>query len=81
MLRELEGGCQIPVGALATTDGGELSLVAIVCSLDGGEAIEGHRLGAIGDAEAIGRQLAGELLERGADRILSEIRGAGGEGS
>ncbi len=81
LLRELEGGCQIPVGALATTEGGELSLAAVVCSLDGGESVEGHRRGSIGDAEAIGRQLAGELLERGADRILSEIRGAGGKTS
>jgi hydroxymethylbilane synthase len=74
LLRRLEGGCQIPVGAFATVRGEILALRAIVCSIDGGEAVEAHREGSPEEAHAIGLGLAGDLLSMGAGRILASIR-------
>jgi hydroxymethylbilane synthase len=76
LLRALEGGCQVPVGALATVDGERLSLSAIVSSLDGKEAVEGSLAGPAADAAQIGRTLATELRRRGADGILATLRRA-----
>ncbi len=82
LLGRLEGGCQVPVGALATVDEQELVLNAVVCSLDGSRAVEGSREGTAEGAEGVGLALAETLLEEGAKSILDEIRaGSGGDGS
>lgn len=74
LLRRLEGGCQIPVGALATIEGDELRLSAIVCSLDGRRSVERVLEGPLDRGDDLGRSLAEELLENGAAEILAEIR-------
>ncbi len=77
LLGRLEGGCQVPVGALGELIGDRLTLNAIVCSLDGTNAIEGRssrRVFDAADAAALGEALAEELLRRGADEILAAIR-------
>lgn len=79
LLRTLEGGCQVPVGALALTGGRDLDLAAIVCSLDGTFSVRDTRSGPLEGAEGIGTALAETLLERGAERILAEIRSQAGE--
>ena len=81
LLRRLEGGCQIPVGALATIRGDQLRLSAIVCSLDGRRSVEGVRVGALDRGDDLGRSLAEELLELGAAEILAESRGTEGKAS
>ncbi|HEX4090543.1 MAG TPA: hydroxymethylbilane synthase [Trebonia sp.] len=72
LLAELHGGCSVPVGALATVDGGQVSLSAQVTSSDGRAQIAGSVTGA--DPEAVGASLASTLRERGADAILDQIR-------
>jgi hydroxymethylbilane synthase len=74
LLAALEGGCQVPVGALATLIGGRLELAAQVCSLDGRRGVEGRRSGPAEAAAEVGAELAAELLAAGAGRILAEIR-------
>ena len=74
LLARLEGGCQIPLGALGEVDGGRLTLRAIVCSLDGTAAVEGRVEGDATDPTAVGESLADELLKMGAGRILAAIR-------
>jgi hydroxymethylbilane synthase len=74
LLRRLEGGCQIPVGALAVTDGGRLSIAATICSLDGRRAVDGRREARAEQGEETGRSLAEELLGKGGEEILAEIR-------
>jgi len=73
-LRKLEGGCQIPVGALAESRPGELLLKGMVASLDGRVMFQGEKRGNPGEAEAIGESLAGEMLEEGCGNILDQIR-------
>lgn len=74
MLRALEGGCRVPVGALGTVEGPLLRLRGVVASVDGALAYRGERAGPVGDAESVGEGLARELLERGAAIVLDEVR-------
>jgi hydroxymethylbilane synthase len=78
MLAELEGGCQVPVAAFAQLAGDELRLDGLVASLDGREAVRGSTRGRRGAAQELGRELAQDLRERGAGRILEAIRRSGG---
>jgi hydroxymethylbilane synthase len=67
VLATLEAGCSAPVGAYAAgTD--ELRLDAIVVAADGGAALRGSVSGPAGQAERLGRELAADLLARGAHR-------------
>jgi len=74
LLRTLEGGCSVPIGALARVDGNRLTLVGRVASLDGSRVISGHRDGAVEDAVELGETLARSLAADGADVLLDEVR-------
>jgi hydroxymethylbilane synthase len=81
-LRRVEGGCQVPVGALArrAVDRGDaLELQGRLVSLGGERAVEGVERGEAGDetaAERIGLRLAERLLGQGGAEILAEVRAA-----
>jgi hydroxymethylbilane synthase len=70
LLRELEGGCQLPLGAWARHESGELRLEACVFSADGKEFVRNEMRGNAEDAEKLGVRLGQMLIEAGADRIL-----------
>ena len=72
-LRELEGGCQVPIGVNTTIEGDSLTLVGMVASVDGQKMVKDSATGAATDAEAIGIQLAQQLRAQGATEILAEI--------
>jgi hydroxymethylbilane synthase len=77
----LGGGCQTPVGALASLlDAETLKLVAAVVALDGSRAVRGHARGPRRDAAALGARVAAELLAEGAGDILAEAERAQGTG-
>jgi len=77
LLREMEGGCQVPIAALAQVRGNRLQLKAMVASLDGEHVIRDSQDGETGRAADIGKNLAMRMLDRGAAQILSEIRRLG----
>ncbi len=70
LLRELEGGCQVPLGAWARHENGELRLEACVFSADGKEFVRNELRGRAEEAEELGVRLGQMLIEAGADRIL-----------
>lgn len=72
-LRELQGGCQVPIGAYAWLEGGRLRLKAFVSDLEGRRFLEGMEEGSPEMAEHIGIRLAKRLLEEGGRDILREI--------
>jgi hydroxymethylbilane synthase len=73
VVEALGGGCQTPIGALASTIAlDELELVAVVVSLDGRRAISGMGHGKPADAGAIGASVGAQLLRDGAGDILAE---------
>lgn len=69
-LKGLGGGCLVPIAAHAHIEGETLNLRGLVASPDGSQTVRGLTSGASSDAVSIGRELADELLSRGADRIL-----------
>lgn len=77
LLRELEGGCQVPIASLARVENHVIYLEGLVASMDGQNIIRGSRSGNIQEADEIGILLAQDLLTRGADRILDEIKRLG----
>lgn len=77
LLRELEGGCQVPIASLAQINGSILYLEGLVASMDGQTVIKECQTGNVDQAREIGRLLAQKLLQRGADSILQEIRRLG----
>ena len=74
LLAELEGGCQVPIGALGTIAEGTLYLKAIVAGLTGEPIFPGAISGPASKAEDLGRRLAKRLADAGADEVLEEIR-------
>ncbi len=74
LLKELEGGCQVPIAGFAqVVDGSRLELAGLVASIDGKTVYRRVRSAPCEEAQALGRGLARELLEAGARRILDEI--------
>lgn len=79
LLAELEGGCQVPLGAWARIQSGKMIMDARVLSADGTDCIHRREEGAQVDAERLGRSIAREMLDAGAARLLSLAgRSAGG---
>src|SRR6516165_417264 len=78
LLRRLEGGCQVPLGALATVEGGRLTLMACVCALDGSRHLTANASApaAAAEAEPLGVRVAEELLGRGAGELMASERQA-----
>lgn len=77
-LGELEGGCQVPIAALGTVSGEEVQLDGLVAGLDGEIVLRRTAVGPAADPGRIGRELARELVSRGADDILREVRRSSG---
>lgn len=74
LMRTLQGGCQVPIGALGLKKRNTLALEAVVASVDGSRLVRSSLLGNLKQPEKLGVALAEKLLESGADEILREIR-------
>lgn len=80
LLAELEAGCSAPVGALADVSAGEsdgeevteLYLRAIVADGDGSRSVRLSATGPLDEAASLGRELAAEMLARGAAGLMGE---------
>ena len=73
LLRTLEGGCQVPIGAFAEVKSSGLYLDAMVGNLDGTITFRKKMRGSKKDPEKLGKQLAKDLMKAGAKEILNEI--------
>ncbi|WNQ12941.1 hydroxymethylbilane synthase [Paenibacillus aurantius] len=77
-LARLNGGCQVPIGAYAELAEGAspaeatITLTGMVGEPEGGRLLRSEVAGT--DPEALGRELAEELIARGADEILAAVR-------
>jgi hydroxymethylbilane synthase len=81
LLRRLEAGCSAPVAAYATTEldpsdpgTGSVFLRGAAFAVDGTTSIRRSGTGTLADAESVGRRLAAELLDAGADSLLESAR-------
>lgn len=72
-LKELEGGCQVPIGVNSKLEGKKLILTGMVASLDGKKLIRDKSIGSKSSPENIGIDLANALKAQGAMEILEAI--------
>ncbi len=73
LLSALHGGCQVPLGAWARIERGELVLAACVCSVDGLQYVKQRATSAPEQAAELGGHMANLLMEAGAQCILEEV--------
>ena len=79
LVEALGGGCQTPIGALASAvSDREIELIASVVALDGSRAVQAHGRGLVTDAAELGRRVAADLIADGAGDILAEAQRAPG---
>lgn len=72
-LRELEGGCQVPIGVNTQIENDVLTLTGLVASLDGQQLLKESISGPAPQAEQLGEDLAQKLRKEGAGEILAAI--------
>lgn len=72
-LRELEGGCQVPIGVNSWIEGDQLTLTGMVASLDGQQLLKDTVSSDRAEHDKIGYDLAQRVREQGAQAILDEI--------
>ncbi|MGB5595757.1 MAG: hydroxymethylbilane synthase [Crocosphaera sp.] len=72
-LRELEGGCQVPIGVNTKIENDLLTLTGMVASLDGKTLLKDTISGLPSQAEKLGQELAVSLRDAGAGKVLAEI--------
>ena len=73
-LAALEGGCQVPIGALASEVDGTLTLYGMLSDLRGTHIVRGSRVLDVDAPEATGEDLAAEIRARGGSSLLVELR-------
>jgi hydroxymethylbilane synthase len=78
LLGALQGGCQVPLGAWARIERGELVMEAVVCSIDGTQYVRQKATAQPAQAAELGQRMALLLLEGGARNILDEVYRARG---
>jgi hydroxymethylbilane synthase len=73
LLAALQGGCQVPIGAWARIERGEMVLEACVTSVDGQQHVKQRLTGTPDQGQQLGEQMARLLMETGAQTILEEV--------
>jgi hydroxymethylbilane synthase len=73
LLGALQGGCQVPIGAWARIERGEMVLEACVTSVDGQQHVKQRLAGPPDQGVQLGEQMARLLMETGAQTILEEV--------
>lgn len=69
-LKEVEGGCQVPVGVYAAMDGTILTVEAIIAEIDGKKVIKDQISGSPAESSTLGRALAQRMLAAGGRQIM-----------
>jgi hydroxymethylbilane synthase len=73
LMGALQGGCQVPLGAWARMERGELVMEAVVCSVDGVQYVRQKATAPPEQAAELGQRMAQMLMEGGAGSILEGV--------
>jgi len=76
LVNVLEGGCKVPIGALASSNRDSLYVTGCILSNDGKTKLESKKSGNIKEASGLGREVAEELISKGAKKIEETWRGS-----
>lgn len=71
--RRLQGGCQVPIAAYAEVHHQEIHLRALVSNRSGMKILRSRLTGSCDHADDIGKRVAEELIQQGAEKILKEF--------
>jgi len=74
LVRILEGGCKVPVGALAIARGERIQISACIFSIDGREKLLAERSGLVQESVVLTKEVGEELLRNGAKKIEESWR-------
>jgi len=72
-LLQLEGGCQVPIGAHATLDGSTVRLTGLIAEVNGSRILKNELSGPCENAAQLGKSLAEQLLAQGGKAILDAV--------
>lgn len=73
-LAALDGGCQVPIGAVVSDNGGKPTLYGMLADLSGSHIVRGSRALDLSSPESTGEALAAEVRSRGGSSLLVELR-------
>jgi hydroxymethylbilane synthase len=76
VVMKLGGGCQMPIGAYAHISAGQMTMTAVVLSLDGTRALRAESRGAMNESRKVGTAAADDLISQGAEQILADVQRA-----
>jgi len=74
LVLKLEGGCRVPIGAVAVASGGKLTLTGTVYSLEGQKKITAQATSALSQAAELGAKVGAELIALGAEDFEKQWR-------
>ncbi len=74
LVLKLEGGCRVPIGAVAKAQGDHLTLYGSVYSLNDHKKISAQAKGTLSQAEKLGTAVGEDLIKQGADDFEREWR-------
>jgi hydroxymethylbilane synthase len=74
VVAELDGGCKLPLGAIAIQDGDTLAMHGVVAAADGSRIVAEAVHGPAAEPAALGARLAAALAHGGARELLDEVR-------
>jgi hydroxymethylbilane synthase len=78
VMRMLEGGCQVPIGAYCRFEDDMLVMDAIVASVDGTTIVRYRMEGSPAEPDLLGAMMVERLIGLGAGEVLAEVRAASG---
>ncbi len=76
VMRRLEGGCQVPIGAYARIEGDKLVMDGLVGTVEGDVIVRDYLEGSVDDPIELGERMVAALNEQGASEILAAVRAA-----
>jgi len=74
LVLKLEGGCRVPIGAVAKAQGDKLTLLGSIFSLSDHRKISAQASGTLRQAEKLGTEVGEDLIKQGADEFEKEWR-------
>ncbi len=74
-LKRLSGDCNVPLGCLAETDGNSIYITGVLAKPDGSVLLKESISGVVGNAEALGENLAEVILQSGGRKLLKDLLG------
>ncbi|MCV6630337.1 MAG: hydroxymethylbilane synthase [Flavobacteriaceae bacterium] len=75
-LRDLEGGCTAPIGAIATIEEDTLHFEGALFALDGTQKIGVQKNLDLQYAKGLGKRCAKEVLAQGGEKLMNDIKAA-----